>query len=238
MVHSDSLFQMTSIQNATLSPPSPLTPSIGSLRFKRADMSNDPCHYTHLLPVLSPHSPHFQIHVDHLTPPPSPCSQPLRLTTVDLTGGRNNPLTEVTVPISHPPNGLLFSWTVALYHHHHEYSTRAELVRTEDWEDHWLQAFYALSGLEAAQKEVHLIALMRDTNWRFAACCAKDAAYQKVKMGAFKPLTCSCGFHALLNTGLMSMYQNRGRNEVLENAVQRVQEWSVNNRDGLGHGGG
>ena len=106
-------------------------------------------------------------------------------------------------------------------------------MRTEDWEDHWLQAFYALPGLEAAQKEVFLIALMRDTNWRFAACCAKDAEYQKEKMETFKPLACSCGFHALMNAGLMSMYQNRERNGVLENLVQCVQEWSAKHRDGF-----
>lgn len=51
LVHSDSLFQMTTIQNRRFQLVHSLIPSVGNLLFKRSDMSNDACRFTHLIPV-------------------------------------------------------------------------------------------------------------------------------------------------------------------------------------------
>lgn len=153
---------------------------------------------------------------------------------MNLAGGRNNPLTEVTIPITAPPNGLLFSWRVALYRSQFQYSTHCAHTRPEDWQDHWLQAFYALHGLEKAQREVHLVALMRDTNWRFEACVQKDAEYQRAKMSTFKPLGCCCGFHALMSTALMALYQNERRNRAVDTLIRSVVSRSARKQGGLG----
>ena len=123
---------------------------------------------------------------------------------------------------------------MALYNNRFHYSTHCSHTRPEDWQDHWLQAFYALHGLAAAQHKVHLVALMRDTNWRFEACARKDAEYQRMKMGTFKPLGCSCGFHALMSTGLMALYQNESRNRAVGTLVRSLVSWSAQKRDGFG----
>lgn len=87
---------------------------------------------------------------------------------MDLTDTSNQRLLLRSIPVRSAPNGLLFGWDLALYRGRQHYSTLD--VAPSDWEDHWLQAFCPLYDLEAAERTVFLVALLRDTNWRFDAC--------------------------------------------------------------------
>lgn len=87
---------------------------------------------------------------------------------MDLTDASNQRLLTCAIPVRSAPNGLLFGWDLSLYRGRQHYSTLD--VAPSDWEDHWLQAFCPLYDLEAAERTVFLVALLRDTNWRFDAC--------------------------------------------------------------------
>ena len=52
-------------------------------------------------------------------------------------------------------------------------------------------------------------------------------------MSTFRPLGCCCGFHALMNTALMALYQNERRNRAVDTLVRSVVSWSARKRGGL-----
>lgn len=91
---------------------------------------------------------------------------------MDLTDSSNQRLLIRSIPVRSAPNGLLFGWDLALYRGRQHYSTLD--VAPADWEDHWLQAFCPLYDLEAADQSVCLVALLRDTNWKFDACARQE----------------------------------------------------------------
>lgn len=145
----------------------------------------------------------------------------MRLASVDLTDGKNPSLITLSVPLSSAPNGLLFYWTVSLYKNKHVYTTRNCKESGQKWQDHWLQAFYALDVPENVSKSIELIAFRTDTNWRFD-CCISKREVSAVKESIQKPLRCTCGYHALLNTQLIAMYNDTVRQSKLLNLINRI----------------
>ena len=149
------------------------------------------------------------------------CSDAMRLASIDLTDGRNPSLITLSIPVSSVPNGLLFFWTVSLYKNKHEYTTRNCKESGQKWQDHWLQAFYALDVPENASKSIELVAFRTDTNWRFD-CCVSKKEVSSIKESIQKPLRCTCGYHALLNTQLIAMYNDATRQSKLTNLLNRI----------------
>ena len=64
---------------------------------------------------------------------------------------------------------------------------------------------------------------MSDSNWRFD-CCWKKEKVNEVKAEMMKPLQCTCGYHVLLSTGLMGMYNDEVRNRRMMKGLERMAE--------------
>ena len=150
------------------------------------------------------------------------CSPISLLTTVDLTDGMNRRFVTKSIPCTSSPNGLVFSWKVALYQNEFVYSTVASDWNESNWQDHWMQGFYALPELKLLEetKEVTLYSLMSDSNWRFDI--SLDANNATIKREMIKPLQCTCGFHNLLNPGLLGQYNDNFRNKKLATMMNVV----------------
>ena len=158
---------------------------------------------------------------------------------MDLTDVSNSHLRVLSIPVRSAPNGLLFGWNLSLYRDHQHYSTLD--IAPNDWEDHWLQAFCPLYDLETADREVILVALIRDTNWKFDACtrsegilavpllthrisAGEDANVERNDLWECEKefIVGVCGFHLLMNPGQMGLYNDSIRNQRLEQRLDRI----------------
>lgn len=140
---------------------------------------------------------------------------------MDLTDSMNKHLLNISIPVTERPNGIMFSWTVSLYRNNHIYSTKLSVDNKQKWQDHWLQAFYALHETERVEGCIELIAYMSDTNWRFD-CCLRKQDVNSVKSSMMKPLQCSCGFHLLMSPSLIGMYNDLLRNQKMSAMIERI----------------
>ena len=153
------------------------------------------------------------------------CSDSVRFTTVDLTDTMNKHLINLSIPLTSCPNGLLFSWTVSLYGNRHTYSTTSSSNNNQVWQDHWLQAYYALPNTNGLKESIELVGYMSDTNWKFD-CCGREKDIPAVKSGMMTHLQCTCGFHLLMSPNVIGMYNDVIRNQKLTSMLDRIRSQS------------